>query len=214
MKYNTRNPNINKELFLSLFTPSWLSFIIAVVSGLTLTLSVIASVTYQSSPLRLEVIAYKSTHGTTYHVTQTGILANPFIANLPLIAFWAIVGIAVYFFTINTFRAISSTAALKEELDYVNVNRHDLVLSAVEQLAVHIVVLVLWVAYLVFFLHVIIPYCINVAIVAAGDIGALQALGYALFATIVMMVAMHIHAVFLRLLVLRPRVFSSSSYSD
>ncbi len=215
MKYTSRNPSINKRLFVAVFTPSWLSAVVCILVGLFVSVGVVFVSGYRSSALRLDVITYKTPQGATaYHAASSGLLANPFIGNLPLIAFWTIVGFAVYLFAINIFRAISSTAELKDEMDYVNVNRHDLLWSAIEQLLVHLGVLIIWVAYILFFLHQILPYCINLALVGTTQITSPLGGGYALLATVVLALAMHLHAIFLRLLLLRPRVFSRAVYID
>lgn len=214
MKYTSKNPSINKRLFLAVFTPSWLSAASCILIGLAVSMWVVASTGFKSSGLRLDIITYKTAHGTTYHAADTGILANPFVSNLPLIAFWTIVGFIVYLFAINVFRAIGSTAELKDELDYVNVNRHDLLFSAFEALLVHLVVLLFWAAYLLFFFSHIVPYVINLALVGAAQLQNPLVGGYALFAAVVMALAIHINVIFARLLFLRPRLFSKAVYID
>lgn len=214
MKYTSKNPSINKRLFLAVFTPSWLSATICILTGLAVSLWVVASTGFKSSTLRLDIITYKSAQGTTYHAADTGILANPFVSNLPLIAFWTIVGFIVYLFAINVFRAISSTAELKDELDYVNVDRHDLLVSALEALAVHLAVLLLWAGYLLLFMQHIVPYVINLALVGAAQLQNPMVAGYAVFAAVVLALALHINVIFARLLFLRPRLFSKAVYVD
>lgn len=214
MKYTSKNPSINKRLFVAVFTPSWLSALVCVFTGVAVSLWVVASTSLKSSSLRLDIITYKSVQDITFKAADSGILANPFISNLPLIAFWTIVGFVVYLFAINVFRAIGNTAELKNELDYVNVNRHDLMFSAFEALLVHLVVLVLWAGYIAFFVKHIIPYVFNLALVGAGQLHNPLVGGYALFAAVILALALHINVIFARLLFLRPRLFSSAGFVD
>lgn len=196
-----------------MFTPSWLSAFLCVVLALATTILVAVATTYKSSSLRIDLINYHSSTGV-YQAANSKLFTNTFIANLPLIAFWTIVGFVVYLFTINIIRAISSTAELKDELEYVNVDRHSLIWSAVEQLLVHLLVLVVWVGYIVLFVQKILPYCMNLANIGATQISSVSGIFYLIASFAILTIALHVQVVMLRLLLLRPRVFSSAVYVD
>jgi hypothetical protein len=214
MKYNNDH-DTNGRLLVLLLTPSWLSGSIAVLSALVLSVGTLIIVRYQSSSIRLDYLSYQASHIS--HVDQelgNQVLTNSFIANLPLLVFWSLVGMVVYLFVSNIFAAIGSTAEFNEELNYVHADRRHLLHQAFEHLAIRLAVLAVWAVYLLLFFHQILPYCIAASLVGSAYFSFWQSASYLGLAMGVMMLAIHLHTILLRLLLFRPRVLSGPLYAD
>ncbi len=215
MKYAPNVSNLDSTLFRILLTPSWLSGMIAVSLSILLTAVTIVGTIYQTSSIRLDYLQYQAGSVlSTYDSINSKLSENNFISNLPLLIFWSLVGLVVYLFAANIFAAIHTTAELKTELDYVHSDRKQLLVTAVAHLLIRSCVLVVWVIYILFFIHHIFPYCVSSAIAASGQNGFIYNAGYALLGIGIMAIALHLHAVLLRLLLLKPRSFSSILYVD
>lgn len=215
MKYAPSTANIDSRLFRILLTPSWLSGIVDVVFSLALSLGTILMSNYQTSSIRLDFLDYQAGHITyTYQRVGNALSANAFIGNLPLLIFWSLVGLVVYLFVSNIFAAINNTAELKDELDYVHVDRKELIWTAVMHLGLRIAILGVWIVYILFFIHHLLPYCIAASLAASSHFSSLQNAVYITLAVVVMTIGLHINTVLLRLLLFRPRVFTDALYVD
>ena len=215
MKYVPQTAKIDRRLFGMLLTPSWLSGSMVVLISCLDCLAVVVLPRYQASSVRLDFLAYSAGQlSTTYQQVNSHLFSNSLFGNLPLLIFWGLVGLVVYLFAANIFTALYEAAELKAELDYVHADRHKLLWRPVQNLLLHLAVLLVWGVYILFFFHHVLPYSVATAIVGSGQLGTLQTSSYALLGIVIMAVALHIHIVLLRLLLLRPRLFSSSLYAD
>ena len=214
MKYVPATSNIDRQLFKVLLQPSWLSASFCVLIGLAVGFGTVILTNYQSSSLRIELANTQLSAPTRYRVLTSQLEANSFISNLPLLLFWTLVGLVVYLFVANIFAGIRNTAELHSELGYVNANRHELLMGAAKHLLFRLAVLMVWIAYFIFFMNHILPYCVASALAGTNDIGSLHGDLYVLLAIATITIAIHLHIIFLRLLLLRPRVFSSALYVD
>lgn len=215
MKYAPGGPNIDGKLLRLLGGPSWLSGIVVGVLGVLFCLGIILSTRYQASSVRLDFLNYQA--GQIAHLYQNvnnDLLSNTYLSNLPLLIFWGLVGIVVYLFATNMLAAVHGTAELTSELHYIHANRRTLLWSAVRRLIIRLAVLGTWFAYILFFLHHVVPYCIAASIVASAELQPLQSLEYAVLAVATMTLALHVHTLLLRLFLLRPRAFSQALYAD
>ena len=214
MKYVSASPNLDSRLFGLLLLPSWFSAAVAIVVGLLVGIGTVLLTRYQSSTFRFELLNTHVSQPTAYQSVTGNILSNNFVSNLPLLIFWTLVGLVVYLFTSNILAAVRSTAELKNELEYVHVNRHDLLVTAAEHLLVRLVVLVAWILFIIFFFNHVVPYCVAAALAGSGQQGSLLSGGYVLLSSVIMALAVHLHTIFFRLLLLRPRAFSGAVYVD
>ncbi len=213
-KQSVTNIDIDTEKIRMLLTPSWLSGSIAFVCSLLLTFSVILISLYQSSSIRVDFLSYQESQLLdTYHKVNNSLSANSIIGNLPLLLFWSLIGLIVYIFVSNLFTAIYHTAELKDELEYVHVDRRKLLISAVSRLLIRVGVIIIWILYFIFFIHYVFPYSIASALASISEHG-LQGISYGFLSIFVMFVSLHLFTVFFRLVLLRPRVFSNVSYED
>jgi len=194
------------------FTPSWLSGLIAVASGLIMVVGVIVAFSFSNSQVQQQLVALQNT--TVPALTQPG--QNPpgndarSLQNTwPLIAIWAVVGLVVYFVVEAIVNAVRSVTELRQQLDYVHAERNALLRVTVESLVIRLLAAVLWLVFIELFLKRIIPYSITAAHASASDLHSLNAALYALLSFAMVALSLHLHAIFLRLLVRKPRVFSA-----
>lgn len=208
-------PKLDRRLYGILLTPSWLSGLFVTFSSLALCVGTSIISRYQASSVRLYFITYHAGRlGDTYRRFSDSILGNSFISNLPLFIFWGLVGLVVYLFAANIMTALRNTAELKNELDYVHADRGQLLWQSVRHLLVRLVVLVVWVGYIMFFFQRVLPYCVTASVVGSAQLNTTQDSLYILLSITVTAAALHIHVVLLRLLLLRPRIFSQALYAD
>jgi len=215
MKYAPDTAHIDSRLFGVLLTPSWLSSVFAVCCSTVFCVGIIVLTRYQASNLRLDFLDYQAKQiAGTYQTVGGALSQNAFIGNLPLLIFWSLVGAVIYLFAANIFVAINNTAELRNELGYVNVNRRELLRTAIIHLCVRLVVAGVWVVYALFFFHHVLPYYTALSIAGSAQVGGPQDVGYALLAIIVMSIAIHLHVILLRLFLVRPRIFTRALYVD
>jgi hypothetical protein len=213
-----KTSDYDRRLIGLLLLPSWLSGLVAVCGGLAVTVASIVISRYQGSSLQLELFNYRATPApnltTSYQTVGTNLSANTFVSDLPLFLFWALAGLIVYLFASSLFGVLQNVAELKSELDYVHTDRRQLIDIALLHLAFRLGVLLFWLPYLLFFFHHVVPYSIAAAHVASASLISLNGLMYSLLAFLVIAGSLHIHAILLRLLFLKPRVFTNALYLD
>src|SRR5579884_3679658 len=163
------------------FTPSWLSGLIAVASGLIMVVGVIVAFSFSNSQVQQQLVALQNT--TVPALTQPG--QNPpgndarSLQNTwPLIAIWAVVGLVVYFVVEAIVNAVRSVTELRQQLDYVHAERNALLRVTVESLVIRLLAAVLWLVFIELFLKRIIPYSITAAHASASDLHSLNAALY------------------------------------
>ncbi len=201
------------KLFGLLLMPSWLSGFITITVSLFTVVGTIALSRYQSSSLRLDFLKYHSVHvANNYETVDSGLQANKLIANLPLLLLWGLVGLVVYMFATNIVNVIRNAANLTHELDYEHVNRRQLIWGVVKKLIFRLVVLALWIPFIMFFFHHLIADSIASALAGSAQLVTLQGAEYVLLAFVIMAASLHLHTILLRLLLLRPRIFTQSLY--
>jgi hypothetical protein len=216
-KYPSGNNSTGKLVGI-LLSPSWLSGLVAVTLAICLVALTIASIHYKGSTLQIQVQNFQDQRSQATAANYNGI-DNPthgrLVEDLPLIAFWSLLGLVVYMFAENIVTGLQHLNQLRDSLTYVHADRHKTLIEAVERLAIRVAVLAIWLPYIVFFFHEVIPYCITTAEAAgAQSLSMFTAGGYVLLAISVFFVTTHLHAILLRLLLLKPRAFSSVVYAD
>ena len=198
----------NLKKVISLVTPSSISALICIVVSLLFGLSVILVNRYQASSLRLEYLFYQKHRAPSSNHLVGNLLSNHFLNDLPLLIFWALIGVVIYLIAADIVRTVISANELREEMAYVHVNRSTLLRTVLEQLIIRVIVLAIWIPYIQFFFHTILPYGVSAAIVASG--GTLVTIpSYLVLSVLVIAAGLHVNLVLLRLLFLRPRLFSS-----
>ncbi len=217
MKHFANNSNLDARLFGILLSPSLLSAFISIVLSVGLVVFSIVSSHYQGSSTRLLFMKFNADQALQSHNSAQAIGrtldSNKLISNLPLLLFWCLVGFVVYMFAINIFGVVQRVAELGDELNnFTNMNRGQIIRESLEKLGIRLVVIVVWIPYILLFFHHIVPYVIELALVASSNLASVTGVGYVVLATVVLAISLHVHTVLLRLLVLRPRLFSNALY--
>ncbi len=193
-----------------LLSPSWLSGFVAMVASLALVSGASVLLHYNGSSWQLLLTGQRHQVGaieTNFVDFEHKFDTNVLISNLPLFIFWAGIGIIVYYLILAVINALRSVAELEEEMKYVHADRHILLRQALLHLFVRISSLVVWIFYVRFTLHLLLPYTIALSYAGSGDSGWLYDILYLISAVALGAITLHVHTVLLRLLVLKPRIF-------
>lgn len=201
----------NDPPFWKLLTPSWLSNVLGLFVGLVVVAGAIIMSHYQGSQLQQEIFEdHSQSAGTatgSYHTIINNISNNHVIGVAPLFILWAGVGLAVYYFAVNIVGALTNVLQLKHQLNYVNASRQALVRQAVTRLVVRLLALLAWFGFIKLSLDIVLPYVLSAAHAASPTLASPSNIAIALLAVIIMYADVHVHAVFLRLMALKPRLF-------
>ncbi len=207
MKHFSHNSQSESGVIDSLIRPTWLSALIGGLISLSLITYVILSTYFKGSGFRFQLLGNSQAPATLNSVGQK-LDSNSIISNLPLFLFWCLVGIVVYTFAVNIFDTIRHTAEVIDEFNnFVNIDRKQIIRAAIEKLIIRIFVILIWGAYILFFFHHLIPYVIVLSLASADRLLSLTGAGSFVLAAVVMFLALHVHTLLLRLLLLRTRVF-------
>ncbi|CAN5140047.1 hypothetical protein BH09PAT3_BH09PAT3_0500 [soil metagenome] len=202
----------NNKNALLLLTPSWITNVVGVALGVLVTAGVIVLSRYQGSELRQQIFDVKANTPTnssaaSYQSVADNIANNNFLAAAPLLIVWACVGLVVYFFAMSIARSFGEAFQLHDQLEYVHSSRSDLIKEALLHLVIRALAVLGWFLFIKLSLSILVPYALAAANIASQSL-SLSNIGYALLAVIVLYVDICIHAVFLRLIVLKPRLFN------
>lgn len=202
-------PQIPKKIIL-LLTPSWPSGLVAIV-GATI---IVASNYFRSrsdiGALAEGIQGFQTLAGPIYHRLTDSLAHNNLASNLPLLLFWAAVGAAVYVVAVRLFTAFSDTAALEQTMFYSNVKRDSFLESLAVSYGLRLAALFSWFIYCAIFFKSILPMATTAARNAA-QVGTLAHNTGLLGTTLGLVLALHLHVIFARLIMLRLRVFSDAS---
>jgi hypothetical protein len=208
--------NIENKLFDKLLTPSWLSGLLATVAGLVVVVGVCLAFSSTGGALQQQLIDWQNVRQqSTLTVPGQTVEApkNSLQTSWPLLAFWAVIGLIVYFIVEEVITIAKSTSELKEELNYVHARRQDLIRATVQRLLVRIMALVLWLIFIDIFFKRIIPYSITAAQAGNADLTSWAGLYYEALAFVMVAFSFHVHTIFLRIVARKPRVFADVTYT-
>ena len=196
-----------------LLTPSWLSSFIGAAVGILVTGAAMILSRYQGSELQQQIFENQANAATAvssssaYDKITANIADNSFLGGLPLLLTWAAVGLVVYYFAIAIARSFGEAASLHQQLGYVHSSRQVLVRKAVINLVIRSAAAIGWFMLIKLTVSIFVPYALAVSSLASRSL-SLQNVGYAVLSIVLLFVVIQVHAVFLRVLVLRPRVFT------
>lgn len=195
------------------FAPTWVINLVGITVGIITTGLVIVSSKYWGSDLRRQIFETQdsvqaSSVSTSYQDVAANFANNSFLGQLPLLFTWACVGLIVYFFAIAIARSFGRAVTLREELTFVNASREDTIRRAWQSLAIRVAATVGWLVFIRITLVIIVPYALAAANAAATG-WTIQNVGLALLAVLILYADVYIHALFLRIILLRTRVFSN-----
>lgn len=207
------NTNYDLKLFGSLLVPSMISGVLCVLAGLFIVGAIAVLTNYQGSSFQRElqhtqVRSENEAIGEDYEYISEDFEQNAVLDRAPVMVFWMFVGTLVYFLVTGIAGAIANVNEIGQELHYMHVRRKQLLKEVYIKSALRFCVLGIWLGFIILFFRVLLPYCLAAAHVGAGSIATVSGSAYILLALIVLVICLHIHVVMLRLVVLRPRIFS------
>ncbi len=191
--------------------PSWLSGLIAVLAGLAVTVGVALAFSFNNSQIQQQLAGLQDTSSPTLTLpgeAPPGTTQNSLQNTWPLLGFWAVVGLVIYFVVETSIQLFQQAEEFREELGYVNAKRDRLIRTAVEYLGVRLLAVLIWLIFIEIFFKRIIPYSILAAHAGVSDLRSWQSFLYMLTSFFMIAVSLHLHTIFLRLSLRRPRVFS------
>lgn len=190
-----------------LLTPSWIVSTIGITLGVLATGATIIISRFESSELRRQIFETKDTLDTSaYEGITANIADNSFLNSLPLLITWACVGLVVYYFSVSIARSFSQAIELHDEMNYVHVSRQELIRQALRSLAARVVAVIGWFVFIRLSISFIVPYALAAASIASQELSVTN-VGYAVLATVIIAADVWIHAIFMRLIALKPRLF-------
>lgn len=142
-----------------------------------------------------------------------GAFSSPLAYNIAVAIFAIFIGLVVYVFLEGVDHMAAKTTAAIQEIEYVNdaAAKEQMEHVAGIRLGLRIITLLAWVVYLIFFARVIVPFCILVARLDSGAVVTAHNMLYVLIGALSLLVSLHTHVIFMRLLVLRPRLFGGEN---
>lgn len=191
----------------------------SIFSGIVMAVVAVATVfitfeaTYGSTgALQQGLFAAHSLSAPTYHQITDSLAQSPVVSNAPLFLLWAAVGLIIYLFAVNIIAALGNGVQIEEQLSYVNSQRTKLIRYEIGIMLIRVGVLLVWLLYLQLFVRLLLPYALSV--VSAARLDSLPAeVGQIILATVGLFVGLHLHLVFLRLLLLKTRVIADQDES-
>jgi hypothetical protein len=188
---------LNRHRLKLLLTPSWLSGLLAFVLGFIFSVGIIVAFNFNNSAFQRQLKTYEDTSHTQATLTLPGEtppeVQNSLQNTWPLIAFWGMIGLAVYFVVEFFIKGIDN----------------------VQYLIVRFVSAVVWLVFLDYFIKRIIPYAIQASDNSVTKTASIEIkILYGLLSFTLITVGLHINVIFLRLALMKTRIFSSVDYSD
>jgi hypothetical protein len=194
-----------------LLSPSWLSGLVAIVSGLVLSAGVIVAFSLNNSAFQQQLLGWQQNQPqqalTTPNQTLTENDRPTLQGSWPLLLLWSVVGLGVYAIVATILHDINRAAELRQSLDYVNARPQTALASTAEHLLLRLIATVVAIVFATFFVRQIVPYVITVAHASASDVLSLDGALYSVLAFSLVVVSVHIQTILLRLALGKARVF-------
>jgi len=220
MGYNNNiEEKLSRKRFLAMLKPSWLSSLVAVLAGLFVTGGVILAFSFNSSQIQHQLISYESTSAKQPALTLPGQAPpNSAVDSLqntwPLIAFWAVIGLVVYFVAETVYGLVSGAEEFSKELNYVHAKRTNLITSAVLDVVFRLILSTIWLVVIDLCLKKLLPHSIDLSQRAATEHNLTRGIIYGVESFLIILISVQVNIDFLRLILKKTRVFSSSEYLD
>jgi len=132
---------------------------------------------------------------------------NEILNKVLFFIFWLLLGTAVYFIAVSITGSITAANEVRSEMHYMNLHKRELEAQVGKRIALHVLGGLNWLFYWILFLRILMPYISSLAQISVSNFSNLQGLFYGLAAFLLLMLSLHGHVIFLRFLLLRPRVF-------
>ena len=202
----------DNRLLKLLLTPSWLSGLVAVVAGLTISVGVIVAFEAHNSLLQQQLVSWEQTLPQPALTTPGQAVPQ---SNRPtaqnswtLLLLWSLVGLLVYGLVATMVHSIARAEGLRESLKYVHANPRTLLASTAQHLLLRSIAAITLAGFAAAFVKQVVPYGITAAHASAADVMSLDGGLYALLSFALIAVSLHLMTILLRLALGRARVFS------
>jgi hypothetical protein len=212
---NTDETTINHRRLIALLSPSWLSGLMAAFGGLGITIGIILDFSVKHSSAGQSLMNLSTMQQSAPQpLTQPGVINTSLENTWPLIAFWAVVGLVVYFIAETIVKALREVAEFRDELSYVHANPDKLYRAALRSFGVRLLIIIIWFIFIDSFFKVILPQCVTWSYAAATNLTQIHAVTDAILAIVVIALSLHLHTIFMRLTFGKVRLLSSALYLD
>lgn len=145
-------------------------------------------------------------HGT-FTALSTTILGNTLLNQVLFFGMWVLVGVAVYVVLIVVGHEFSELHHVQQDFSFANARLSQVMAYHGLRLFIRSIVLAGWGLYWLFFVRIFVPFSLLCAHIGSGQLGTTTGWLYTITGFAVLVVTLHLHLVFLRLLLLRTRLF-------
>lgn len=177
--------------------------------GGTILLARVGGATEQSL-LGLHAIYRHSSLGTNTNLIGQHLSSNTVFNNGILFILWGSVGLVVYSIVQGAANELKNTDELLHEMSYMHIDRHEALHDAILRGLIRFAALAAWWVLAWFMLHKIFPYAIASAHLTAYKLSSVSDWLRTLLGFGLCVLSIHCLIVFLRLIVLRPRLIGNS----
>lgn len=133
------------------------------------------------------------------------VFSNPLVNKLLFFSFWLFIGLVVYVFISGAGSSIGAAQKLHEEEKLLHMHKKKLEQEFMLRLLLRGLALSAWVLYTVIFMKLLLPFAVLSFQVMSGNDISLQNIAIGCLGFTVLALALHLHVVFLRCFLLRPR---------
>ncbi len=151
----------------------------------------------------------RQSRGTISAFSDT-VFGNQTLTKVLYFAFWMIVGLVVYLILHTLIKGASVAAEDIQESTYKNIRVRDMLTNIGTRLAVRLAALTAWIVYWVFFIKTLLPLSVLLARTGTTDLSSPTGWLYGVSGLTVLVLSIHVHLIFLRLVALRARLFETS----
>jgi hypothetical protein len=201
---DTNEVKLDLRILKHLLQPSYLSATIAVLTTLVAIGSGVVSRLYLSTGWLADVLRTVTNSDQQVFSSSTNDGGSPLNAVL-LFVFWSCVGLSVYFLVIGLVQAVREVRQLEQEMTFVHTNRRIILQTFFFRLITRIAGLVLVFVTAAIYLKTILPYGLTTVAVVELNLGGILT---SVLATSISLITIHLLAVLLRIVALRPRLLT------
>jgi hypothetical protein len=213
--YSQQDRQHSRQFARLLLTPSWITVVTSVVLALVTTAILFFQGYYQGSDLQQQFLQWRTTTDSNSPSSAASSLQHStagVVGYIELFIFWYAVGTVAYLLGVAIYRTIRSANETRQDSYFVNMSRSAFLRALYLRLAVRFVSVAGWVGYAVLTLKLLLPYLLGALHVADEHFPSAGAFGLLIGSNLGLLLVIHVHVIFLRLSLGRPRVFHMDEY--
>lgn len=215
MQHRFGTSHLDAKRFKILLRPSWLSAFLCILLSLSIVGTVIGSYQFNDSWLKVLIEEWRASLADQALVTSpdgvdTVTRLSQGVNTVLGFVIWAFIGLFAYSIVAGIMGSVHYTRRLHRELGHHNVDRNSMLRMVRLRLTVRSATLFLWFLFTVFFFNKVLFFCLLAARLAAERGLTLSGIAPALLGLGILFACFHLNTIFLRLLLLRPRLFSGA----